>query len=922
MPIYSPRQRTIRRYAPIILMLLLLGSARLPAQRPYYPDQPLPDDLALPLIPIHGLSDTVFFIGGEMATNSTSGSVGDLWKFARSLGLNAMEFRGNNPVALVDTLLMGRATRPNERLMSWIDRFSGESGWGRQVTFFPFDAYESYYWQCRFLTLSGGMIERNPIERYQGARALEQVYDKSNTTPGATVAQQAVFGHDSLQVYRWPGRGRYDSTQNGETILHLPRGDWGTKSYFIAVTGHLFANAGGGAADTDTLLAVDIWNEVPNRTTCRLAGSAIHTARRDTAYLYTSVYVRKSDLKPDTAHGSPDFDRYRSPVFPINLVRDPVTGIAGPASGDNSAHRFDIRIRWIGGEKLALRSIAVRDTLGQLMLGDDSGSVAYRRQLVKAARRLYYGTATPGPTTRPRTNIPLAYFGDEPLFSEYAGFNAIDRLLRDSTAPGGDTTRSLRPHYELNQVTLHKALISNAATVEPGFYPTSAGWAYNAVKFGFDTSFKQPPVLAMHDGGVWNVPRLGETADSVELYEKVYQRATIGQYNTGRSIYPYQYDKLTDLGYAARAASRTGRWLIPWIGEHGQVNIKWFKIGDSIQARPDMQWILEAAQLRLICNLALCYGARGVHYAWVGSDTDEVMNDAAPIDEGHTTLFGSNWGPVGFFTDRTADRVSPFTVRTGMNQTATLPSFYTGWGVRLREMQWLDTVWFPSVGREMLKLRWRDGYSIHFTVPQSYMTDPGVTISRPLPSTEIVNAVRSWKPAVGGNAVYRDPDSLTYVELGLFNRKRGADTSRHQYDTNYLFVVNRRTFERPDDTSATSDYGRKLDTLAETRTISLTLNMPHPDGDPSNYIHIREVFPDTARLALTSAPRVGLDTIVRGDRAVEITLRPGGGALLELTYRRPTSDRDDGDIRHRDHLPIPFVGNRRYAAHFHAANNP
>ncbi|MEP7219142.1 MAG: hypothetical protein ABI876_09510, partial [Bacteroidota bacterium] len=881
---------------------------------------PLPDDLALPLIHIHGLSDTVFYIGGEMATNAASGSVKDLWQFSRWLGLNAMEFRGSNPMALVDTLLMGNATRPNERLMAWLDRFSGESGWGRQVTFFPFDAYESYYWQCRFLMLSGGMIDRNPVERYQDARALEQVYDLSNTTPGATVAQQAVFGYDTLQRYRWPGHGRYDSTQNGETILHIPRGNWGTKSYFITVTGHLFAdnNGGGGAADTDTLLAIDIWNEVPNRTTYRLAGAAIHTARQDTTYLYTSVYVRKSDLKPDTAGGATDGHRYRLSVFPLNLVSNPATGIAGPASGDNSGHRFDIRIRWTGKEKLALRSIAIRDTLGQLMLGDDSGSVAYRREVVKEARRFYYGTATPGTAAQPRANIPLTYFGDEPLFSEYAGFNAVDRLLRDSTAPGGDTTRSLRPHYELNQITLHKVLITNAATVEPGFYPTSAGNAYNAGKFGFGASFKQPPVLAMHDGGVWNVPRLGETADSVELYEKVYQRATIGAYNTGRSIYPYQYDKLTDLGHAARAASRTGRWLIPWIGEHGQVNIKWFRSGDSIQARPDMQWILEAAQLRLLCNLALCYGARGVHYAWVGSDTDEVLSDADPIDDKHTTLFGSNWGPVGFFTDRTADRVSPFTVVTGANQKATLPSFYTGWGVRLREMQWLDTVWFPSVGREMLKLRWRDGYSIHFTVPQAYMTDPGLTTSRPLPLTEIVNAVHSWKPVVAGDTVHRDPDAMTYVELGFFNRR--VDTVRRRYDTNYVFVVNRRTFERPDDTSAASDYGRKLDMLAETRRISLTLNIHHPDSVAPGYIHVREVYPDTTRLPLTLVPRAGLDTIVRGDRAVEITLRPGGGALLELTDWHPMSDGDDGNIRHNSQRRIPFDRNRNYADSFYPAD--
>ncbi|MEO7994048.1 MAG: hypothetical protein ABI743_06585 [bacterium] len=1034
-------------------MLLLLAAARVSAQSLYYPDQPLPENLFLPLIHIHGLSDTTFFIGGEMATNPASGHIRDLWQFAGdSLGLNAMEFRGEYPMHKMDTLFPDSVTKGNRRLMCWIDKVSWESAWGRQVTFFPFDYAESYYWPCKFLTRSGGVLGHNDeVRDDHKALASEQVYDSTNTTPGATVAQQIVFGYDPMQTNRYPNHAHYQLTQNGETIIHNNHFNFGQASWYIAVTGHLFtaSNGGGGAIDSDSLLAIDIYNEVPKDSayldsstpvvvylnTARTIDTAIidsvihtevwdvitnpnhpslpptiipatsraaflasitaryaptrilvrdssladinfasfndsatehndpywrlvslharrdtllqhhleegavrdrrisritgtynfyrHRATADTAFLYKTIFVRKADLLPDTSGIQPDYNTYRTPSYQLNLARER-GGMSGPADAINGLARFDIRVRWTGKEKVALRSVAIRDTLGEMLLGDGPESVAYRQEVVDSARSLYYGTAHPSPTALPRETIPLAYFGDEPVFSEYAGFNAIDRLLRDSTAPGGDTTRSLRPHYEVNQLTPHKVLISRSPLVEPGFYPSSAGDDHGCDVFGLDHFYFQPPSLRMHDGGKWNVPWLGETADSVELFEKAFQRATIDEYNPGLRSFPFQWSKLTDLGIAAHAASHTGRWLIPWVGVHGQVNFKWITTGGVASLEPDMQWIMEAAQVRLMCNLALCYGARGVHYAWVGSDTNETLDQKTPIDANHPHMFGTNFGPLGFFTDRTADRVSPFVVHIDtLNSTthqfngvtSSIASFYTGWGVRLREMQWLDKTWFPSVGKQMLKLRWRDGYSVHFTVPQSYMNIEYQTDHRPLPSTEIVTAVQSWKPSIDDAPIQIDPPAKTYVELGFFNTVKGIDTTNRMLDQNYVFVVNRRVFERPDDTSAASAYGKKLDSLAETRTISLKLNLPHPDQSGYNFLHVTEIEPDTVALPLIGA-RHGLDTIVYGDSTVNLTLRPGGGALLRIAYAPPSTSFTGGDIRYNNQRKMVFDGRRYHACYY------
>ncbi|MEP7217740.1 MAG: T9SS type A sorting domain-containing protein [Bacteroidota bacterium] len=643
-------------------------------------------------------------------------------------------------------------------------------------------------------------------------------------------------------------------------------------------------------------------------------------------FLYRTIPVLKSDLPPVVIGSAADYNFYRTPVYQINLSRER-GGMSGPTDIYNGSGRFDLRLRWTGKEKLALRSIAVRDTLGEMLMGTGPASAAYRQGLADIAQQFYFGTSNPGPTTQPLAHRARVYFGDEPLFPEFAGFNAIDRLLRDSTAPGGDTTRSLRPHFEVNQLTLHKALISAATTIEPGFYPTSAGKGVPQAKFA--VAFDQPPVLRMHDGGIWNVPELKPTADSVELFETAFQRASICEYNPGQSSWPFQWNKLTDLGIAAQAASHTGRWLIPWVGVHGQYNFKWFKSGDNFYVKPESQWIMEAAQVRLQCNLALCYGSRGVHYAWVGSDSGEPalqppttdLDSLAPADKipvvnpNHRFMSGSNWGPVGSTVDQTADRVTSFPVNMG-DTTVVLPGFYTGWGVRLREMTWLDKTWFPSVGKAMLKLRWRDAYSIHFTEPQSYMaTTPGQTSNRPLPSTEIVTAVQSWKPSINGAPIQIDPPAKTYVELGFFNTVKGADTTKRMLDENYIFVVNRRVFERPDDTSATSAYGKKLDSLAETRTISLRLNIPHPDPSSYNFVRVTEVQPDTVALPLIGA-RQGLDTILFGDSAVAITLRPGGAALLKITYAPAGTAFMGGDIRYNNQRKIVFDGLRYHACYF------
>jgi hypothetical protein len=173
--------------------------------------------------------------------------------------------------------------------------------------------------------------------------------------------------------------------------------------------------------------------------------------------------------------------------------------------------------------------------------------------------------------------------------------------------------------------------------------------------------------------------------------------------------------------------------------------------------------------------------------------------------------------------------------------TVTLDDFWAGWGVRSRGVAQYNR-WLAELGPELMKLRWRDAYSVHAQDGIRYRTsvqqgcEPGgfneytdlidTTAMRRLPVEEIITEVTARSPAG-----VLDPDTATYVELGLFDRKPGkrqvdATTwiAEPMLDTQHVFVVNRRIFEPTDDIPA----GARRDTmlaLAGTRTIGLRLGL-------------------------------------------------------------------------------------------------
>ncbi len=242
---------------------------------------------------------------------------------------------------------------------------------------------------------------------------------------------------------------------------------------------------------------------------------------------------------------------------------------------------------------------------------------------------------------------------------------------------------------------------------------------------------------------------------------------------------------------------------------------------------------------------------------------------------------------------------------------------WTGWRTRTEGVRKLNER-VKMIGTEMRKrkLEWRDAYSVHHQSRKPGTTDTNIATVRPLPTDEIITEVTTRHPVTG----VVDSTWATFVELGLFFTKtEDAAEPDPLLDTNHVYVVNRRTFERPDDISATTARGRKMDTLTESREISLTFHLENPDTTEqyNRFIRVREVLPDTSALHLLGT-RHTLDTVLSYDvnerATVDLVLGPGQGTLLEVTYPKPDESTEGGQLDRNNQRKVLYepAGDRYY----------
>lgn len=330
-----------------VLLVLVLGAP------------PLAQSQA-PLERMYGVSETEFMIGAWPSVSHPSERVAELWNLWDALGLTFLIRPADNQASRIDTLAWNAGTT---RRMVVTDDELNNAGWGRNVQFFLFNDVETPYMACKFTARSGGVTDTNAVELDgRGQKAAEQIYSTSHSTvANQVIADRIVFDHRASQIYRFTpswmaSESREDSVQNAWMFLKDHRFKRDDSLTYLVATGHLFT--GGGSQQTDSLFKLEVFYEVDRGELYYNSSNDTVRATDSLSFLAATRYVTKAHFLPNPLN--PNYDLYQEAVFPLDL-KVLANGQRGPRFNRETAQRLNIRVTWLGGEQVALRSIALRD---------------------------------------------------------------------------------------------------------------------------------------------------------------------------------------------------------------------------------------------------------------------------------------------------------------------------------------------------------------------------------------------------------------------------------------------------------------------------------------------------------------------------------------------------------------------------------
>lgn len=828
---------------------------------------------------------------------------------------------------------------------------------GREITFFPFDSSQMRRWEVYenlFTSYQYDLLQENPLDEYRHDSVnhfREAVYDTG--LADQTVASGIAFDYRPGQTIRWNqynDTGLWHTTANPinstalfekidygwrDTANHLHGDHHHTHRtpHYIVVTGHLFQF---GTLHSDSaILRVNVWYEVDKGKIYRDSANVYRTADTNLRFLYKTIEITKGELEPADP-GQPNWNAYREAVKQISFQRE---GMGGPTDTNVTAQRFDLEVVYLGGEKLALRSVALRDSITHLLTDPGSAGNTYRQNIERELDTLvrYYATSN---LLRPAIyNLNIA---DEPPYMQFAGFRRTKPLIEQSFIAGGTDTLTT-----LNGTALpFIQWLGDADWVVSGnylgnnFYRLGNDFNLNRTVDTGLVRYQDVPSVKQHNGGKWHIAELFDfdslgsatyaatLPERIEHAELLWNHARMGAAAPGQNLDDRILRSWRVRGlYESAALSRDmGRPFQNYIGPISNISIS-FQQQDVENGLPvtgydtNCDHRFERAELRTILRLGLAYGARGLTfyklptYPWGKVDPRSDSGHSA----GHM-LITEEIALSGFTGIDTVNNFIDWTVRNAKvidtvidgqiinDSLGVVPGLYTGFRNTYREIR-ESVPWVRQMGEFMTRLRWRDAYSLHFQTDLPDNNYDSALVHRPLPPGEIITELTARHPVTG--AV--DSAWATYVELGLFQTvidTAGGVRNRWK-DTNYVFVVNRRMFETGNYDTADIPYsaGVKalLDTLSETRLISLKLNLLdyYLENNQYQYLHVRQVLPDTAPLPLLGTPHL-LDTIVTATGTVEVLLGAGRGTLLEITRVRPDEAVADGMLTRNNQRKLVY----------------
>ncbi|MCE7933841.1 MAG: T9SS C-terminal target domain-containing protein [Chlorobi bacterium CHB2] len=944
------------------LLLMLLAGSQSYAQFLRAVDTTKP-----PLRPMYGVGNDEFYLSGyfqkwgplDAQGGAFAGAYDDLWQHSHFMGLPIVHINIKNDDYDDFRLFYDDTLRQSTDRIALTMDIVHTIGWGQAIEFYAFDSVQSLLYPCKFLHRQGGILDTNKnTAMWNGAYpVLEQRYTTGNTGVNDSIMWGVVYGYNaerqvySSAPYSMPIAAFEDSVQNRTGIIQPsqnhrigPNGGAGDTIHYIVLTGHLSSTPNNTVDNDSALLRIDIIHDLPKyydafgaQTIWYDSTLSGHTITANTERHCRSFYVRKGELLDSNLA----WNAYKEAVFPVNLRWYADGKTPGPDHPLSTSRRFDIRVHWLGvDEDVAIRSVSIRDSAAQLALGREARCQQWRTEsMMKYLKKLFYGQNAEYydniaglPVESFRKNIIALQSGEEQYPNEYGGFAAMQKLVADSfnlakwkaeyggTLQEGDSVRLFS--FDLGNANFTKLSGNRQSSVylyinDPrdtvkrfGSYWVDS--SHISPQHIFETDVHQIPSILEHNGGRGHLPLLDLTTEGVEKYNTAWQRMFLGRYHPGTSpLYSYPYNKvpglLDELGESAVIARNQGVRNIPLIGTAFALSIRDSASSGAPKYDTLVSHIPEGSELWTLANCALAYGAKGVLWWYLGS----VPHVLSTNQLGHwfsNSEYDCCFGSQGYYWQDNYQNTLDYQLfdKGGASPRITIPNFYVGWGDRTSAIRTINR-YLARIGPTLMKLRWRDAYSIHHTVRNPNLTRD--TLFRPLPANEIVSNVTSRKPGAALDAPER-----TFVELGLFQTVTDSAGNRIN-DTNYLYVVNRRSFTRPDSISATSTRGRTMDTLADTRTINLQFNLQHPDTNGYNLIRVREIAIDSSAIPLAGQLRKPMDTVIGCRSIASLTLPPGRGSLLQITYAEPGDQAMFGDLRFNNQRKFLFDGLRWHAVY-------
>ena len=766
-----------------------------------------------------------------------------------------------------------------------------EASNSREVVLYPFDSSQMRVmgeYEHLFTQFQSDSTRFNPDPAntpYEGSGPRESVYSPADS--GAIIASRILYNREPGRIYRFPqyeenGEWRDrpgDSTADIDAFLRDRPTD--NPQYYVGLKGHLFYPLSPGARDTDSLIRINVMYEVPRGVRYVDSFGLYKVAEQNLRLQYTTLWVELQDLVKREQGGD---DKYQHVSLPLRLDFCEDCRMPGPLFEGNESRRFDLEVVYLGKERLAVRSLALRDSIMETLQGKGPSSEEYRRNVLSEIDMLVNDSAS----GRLRDEVFAIYTADEFPSTRYAGLREVERLQKQNyRRESGDSLASwttlLIPYGQ------HLADLDWLGR-ESYFNPHLPLPGYD--KF-YRIKYAMVPSLKQHNGGRWGIPeffdmeQLGDPEYDATMPERIadmedtWQRVFLGTHTPYPQAWPYNVTAINNMGADARRARKMGRRIATLIGPNSQLTIAYDNQTGERDTTANHRF--ERSELRCLTNLAVAYGSKSIvwyeqnGYPWMG-----VAPDGGPV--GNIPVMGFGGLSVA---DTVNDRYDWILRRPGIEDSIGLVrDYFLGFASTYNQIRETGQ-WLHRVGPRLATLRWRDGYSAHWRVRRPGNSSDESRQPRPLPPDEIVTDVRARHPITG----VADSAWNTFVELGLFETTTGVSNGERDYakDTNHIVVVNRRVFETYDtiDLQYSPSAKALMDSLTESRTISLTLNLTPPIIlERPGMIRIREIAPDTARLPLIGRRSV-LDTIVASGIEpviVELTLGPGRASLLELTF--------------------------------------